>query len=246
MTGQPKIEIFNTTDELFHAAAEAIAGYLAAAIRARGRASFVLTGGNTPKAVYELLAASPLSEHLDWRQVLLFWGDERCVPPDDPASNYGMAWRTLISRLLIPAENIHRILGELADPTEAAELYENGIRSTFPRESPPSFDLVLLGMGDDGHTASLFPGTTWDEERWVVANYVARLESNRVTMTPRILNAARKILFLTSGSSKASALAGVLEDRTGAYPAKRIQPQSGDLTWMVDKAAASLLRHDAR
>lgn len=237
----PKVEIYAGADELFRAAAERIAATLEAALRERGAAAFVLTGGNTPKPVYELLAASPFRERLDWSRTHLFWGDERCVPPDSSQSNYGMTRKALISKLPIPSENIHRILGELEEPKDAAQRYETEIRRVFADASLAAFDLVLLGMGEDGHTASLFPGTLWDEEHWVVANYVPELKANRVTMTPRLLNTARRVIFLTSGAAKARALAGVLEDPASTYPAKRIQPLSGNLTWMVDKEAAAFL-----
>lgn len=240
------IEIYDSPDELSCAAAEKITAALEVALRGRRTASFVLTGGTTPKPVYEKLSASPFRERLDWKRIHLFWGDERCVPPESPESNFGMTWKALISRLSVPQENIHRILGELEDPGEAAQRYETEIRRVFADMSLPAFDLILLGIGEDGHTASLFPGTSWDEARWVVANYVPKLEANRVTMTQLPLNAARKVIFLTSGAAKAKALAGVLEDPVADYPAKRIQPTTGDLTWMVDKAAAALLSHEWR
>jgi 6-phosphogluconolactonase len=239
----PRVEIYDNADGLFRAASEKIAAMLEAALRERGTASFVLTGGNTPKPFYELLAVSPYHERLDWSHIQFFWGDERCVPPDSPESNYGVAWKALISKLPVASENVHRIPGEMDDPEKAALQYEAEIRRIIPDSSPPSFDVVLLGMGEDGHTASIFPGTHWNEERWVVAIHATgRLTTNRVTMTPRLLNAARNVLFLISGAAKAKALAGVLEDPASDYPAKRIQPPSGNLTWMVDKEAASLLK----
>ena len=239
----PRVEVYDNADALFRAASEKIAAMLEAALRERGNASFVLTGGNTPKPFYELLAATPYHERLDWSHIQFFWGDERCVPPDSPESNYGVAWKALISKLPVASENVHRISGEMDDAEKAALQYEAEIRRIIPDSSPPSFDVVLLGMGEDGHTASLFPGTHWNEERWVVANQATgRLTANRVTMTPRLLNAARNVFFLISGAAKAKALACVLEDPASDYPAKRIQPPSGNLTWMVDKEAASLLK----
>ncbi len=246
MTTQPKVEIYRTSDELYQAAAERIVSTLEDALRERGSGSFVLSGGNTPRSVYELLARPPWRGRVDWSRIQLFWGDERCVPPEDPSSNYGAAWRALISRLSVPSSNIHRILGELEDPRDAARRYEAEIRLAFGHESSPAFDLVLLGMGEDGHTASLFPGIVWDERKWVVANFVPKLNANRISMTPCLLNEARKVIFLTSGSSKSQALAGVIEDRNAVYPAKRIQPRKGELTWMVDSAAAALLKPESR
>jgi 6-phosphogluconolactonase len=241
---RPKVEVYDGPDQLSRAAAERITAALEESVLRHPTAAFVLTGGNTPRPVYELLGSAPFRERLRWEQIHLFWGDERCVPPENAASNFGMAWRSLISRVSIPAENLHRIQGEIPDPEAAAWHYEEEIRRLFPAETLPSFDLILLGMGEDGHTASLFPGTSWDENRWVVANYVPKLDANRITMTPLLLNAARRIIFLTCGSEKAEALAGVLEDSAARYPAKRIQPQTGDLTWMIDKTAAALLTHN--
>ena len=161
--------------------------------------------------------------------------------PINPESNYGMARQTLLSRIPVPENRIHRILGELEDAEKAALRYEAEIRRTAAGTEIPSFDLVLLGMGEDGHTASLFPGTVWDADRLVVAVWVPRLERTRISMTPRILNAARRVIFLTAGTAKAPALAKVLEDPANDYPAKKIQPSADSLTWMVDKAAAALL-----
>lgn len=240
---RPRVEVYDNADALFRAASEKIAAALEAVLRERGTASFVLTGGNTPKPLFELLAASPLRQQLDWSRIQFFWGDERCVPPDSSESNYGMAWKALISKLPVPTENVHRIPGEMDNPERAALQYEAEIRRITPDPFPPAFDVVLLGMGEDGHTASLFPGTYWNEESWVVANHApGRLTANRVTMTPRLLNAARNVFFLTAGISKAKALASVLEDPASDCPAKRIQPVSGNLIWMVDKDAASLLK----
>jgi 6-phosphogluconolactonase len=153
-----------------------------------------------------------------------------------------MAWKSLLSRVPIPPDHVHRMPGELADADMAARRYETEILKVIPGPREPSFDLVLLGMGEDGHTASLFPGTLWDEEMLVTGHYVPRLDSRRITMTPRLLNAARAVVFLVSGSTKAKALAGVLEGPQGVYPAQRISPARGTVTWMVDAAAARDLK----
>jgi 6-phosphogluconolactonase len=237
----PRVQIFPEAETLARAAAEEIALALESAIRKRGSAIFVLTGGNTPKPVYETLSSSPYRERVDWERIDFFWGDERCVPPDHPESNYGMARQTLLSRIAVPESRIHRILGELEDGEKAALRYEAEIRRAAGSVAVPSFDLVLLGMGQDGHTASLFPGTVWDEDRLVVAVSVPWLANTRISMTPRILNAASRVIFLTAGAAKAPALAKVLEDPTNDYPAKKIRPTAGSLTWMVDEPAASLL-----
>jgi len=238
------IEIFEDHAGLVLGAAERIVATLAATLKEKGSATFVLTGGNTPRPIYELLAQPPYSERILWDDVDFFWGDERCVPPDHPDSNFGMAWKAFLSRLPVRANRIHRMLGEPEDHERAALAYEEEIRRVTGAGDTPRFDLVLLGMGDDGHTASLFPGTRWDEDRWVVANYVSKFQSTRITMTPRILNEARSIIFMASGFGKAQALKGVLEDPESDYPARRIRPVSGTLTWMVDKAAASLIMID--
>ena len=238
------IEIFEDHEGLVRTAAERIAATLMGALKEKSSAALVLTGGNTPRPVYELLAEPPYSERIPWDRVDFFWGDERCVPPDHPDSNFGMAWKAFLSRLPVPENRIHRMLGELEDHERAAVVYEEEIRRVTGAGDTPRFDLVLLGMGEDGHTASLFPGTVWDENRWVVANYVPKLQSTRITMTPRILNEARAIIFMASGFGKAQALKGVLEDPASDYPARRIRPVSGTLTWMVDKAAASLISND--
>ncbi len=242
---KPILEIYSETNALFHAAAERIAETLETRLQEKENTTLVLTGGKTPKPVYELLSEAPYSNRIDWRRVHFFWGDERCVPPDHPESNFGMAWDALLSKIQPPASHIHRIIGEMNDAAKAASLYEAEIRNTLPGTGIPSFDLVLLGMGEDGHAASLFPGTHWEEERLVVANHMPQSGAGRVSMTPRLLNEAQAILFLTAGSSKAKALAGVLQDQRIDLPAARIRPAHGSLSWMVDRAAASLLIRDS-
>jgi 6-phosphogluconolactonase len=237
----PRVQIFPDVETLARVAAEEITMALESALRQRGSATFVLTGGKTPKPLYEILARSPYRERLSWERTEFFWGDERCVPPDHPESNYGMARQTLLSRIPVPENRIHRILGEMEDAEKAALRYEAEIRRAGGGAQTPSFDLVLLGMGEDGHTASLFPGTVWNDDRLVVAVSVPRLASTRISMTPRILNAARQVIFLTAGAAKSPALAKVLEDPANDYPAKKIRPTAGSLTWMVDEPAASLL-----
>jgi 6-phosphogluconolactonase len=189
-----------------------------------------------------MMASSPARARIPWGHIHFFWGDERCVPPDDPQSNFGMAWESLLSRVPAAQDHIHRMLGEMEDTDKAARRYEAEILGVIPGPREPSFDLVLLGMGEDGHTASLFPATEWDEERLVVANYVPKLGSSRISMTPRLLNAAREVTFLVSGTGKAKVLARVLEGPRGVFPAQRIVPARGSLTWMVDGAAAENLR----
>jgi 6-phosphogluconolactonase len=218
------------------------------AIDARGRFDIALAGGSTPKRLYELLTQPQYIDRIDWSRVHLFWGDERCVPPDDPRSNYRMARDTLIDCVPIPEDNIHRIRGE-GDPQRAAETYEHELRGLFGRpEGPPerSFDQVLLGMGPDGHTASLFPGTpaVTETHRWVLAQHVKQpLPMWRITLTPVVLNTAADVTFLVSGASKAERLRQVLtnEPREQVLPAQLIRPKGGQLHWMADAAAGALL-----
>src|SRR5881397_2629589 len=213
-----RVQVFPDARSLYSAAAEMICTILESAAKAGDRITFVLTGGTTPRPVYEMMARPPYRERIHWERVDFLWGDERCVPPDHAESNYRMAWDALLAHVPVEMDRVHRIQGELEDREEAALRYEAEIRHLLHGEQLPRFDLVLLGMGEDGHTASLFPETTWDERRWVVANYVPKLQSWRITMTPRILNQARHVIFLTAGAGKARALRGVLEDPLIDYP----------------------------
>ncbi len=244
MVNKPNIEIRVSPDEqtLYRTAADHIAARLESALHAHGEASFVLTGGKTPRTVYEMLAGPLYAGRIAWERVHFFWGDERCVPPDDPQSNFGMARASFLSKIPAAPDHVHRMLGEMEDADKAARRYEADIRKLYPGPREPSFDLVLLGMGDDGHTASLFPGTEWDEERLVVGNYVPKLGSWRISMTPRLLNAARAVVFLVSGDGKSKVLSAVLEGPRGIFPAQRIEPAQGTLTWLLDAAAAKDLR----
>jgi 6-phosphogluconolactonase len=216
------------------------------AVAARGRFTLVLAGGSTPRRLYELLGGEETQHRLDWAAVEIFFGDERCVPPDDAASNYRLARETLLDRLPAPPAGLHRIHGEL-DPPAAADLYEKVIRGSLG-QGVPRFDLVLLGLGEDGHTASLFPGSpALDErERLVVPSLAPVAPNSRVTLTLPVLQAAREVVFLVSGPEKAATLAKVLGGRTGEkgepLPAARVQPRTGRLVWLVDQAAARLWR----
>jgi len=210
----------------------------ARSIREKGRFAVALAGGSTPKALYELLAVE-YRDTLDWSKVHAFFGDERCVPPDHEDSNYRMAREALLSR--VPVGSVHRMRGELAPP-EAAALYEEELTSFFG--GPPGLDLVLLGIGEDGHTASLFPRTPalGAHDRWAVENPVEKLGTTRLTLTVPAINAARATIFLVSGESKAKALKEILEGNADPreYPAKLIRP-SGTLAWVIEREAASLL-----
>ncbi len=201
----------------------------------------VLAGGGTPRRLYQHLAEQPFCGEIDWPRVKLYWGDERCVPPDHAASNFRMAEEALISRIS-GGGTIHRILGEL-EPARAAAFYEKEIRRVSGN-GLPRFDLILLGMGRDGHTASLFPDTPnlSEERRLAVATTSPQPPHNRVTITLRVINAARKVMFLVTGGEKASILALVMADDSGAIatslPAALVRPRQGRLLWLVDRAAA--------
>jgi len=216
------------------------------ATAARGGFTIALSGGNTPAGLYRRLAAPPAVEWVNWPAVQMFFGDERCVPPGDPESNYGTVQRTLLSGAPIPDANVHRMAGELP-PAVAATMYEDELRNAFrlPPGELPRFDLILLGMGPEGHTASLFPFTAalGERRRLVVANHIPQLNANRLTVTLPVLNNAREVVFLVAGADKADALAAVLEGprEPERYPAQAIQPVDGRLTWLVDEASAAKL-----
>jgi 6-phosphogluconolactonase len=237
------VRILPDADTLADAAARLVVEHADAAIAARGRVSLTLSGGSTPRALHDRLASPPLRDEIQWSKVHIFFGDERCVPPDDPHSNFRMALETLLSRVPIPAENVHRMLGELP-PEQAAARYEDELRAFFGDE-PPCLDMVLLGMGDNGHTASLFPGLTavQEQQRRVVAEYVAEVGMWRITLTPAVLNLAREVMFLVTGAAKADMLRRVLEGPHDpeALPAQAVRPIEGEIIWLVDAAAAAQL-----
>ena len=237
--------VFDDADEVASAAADRFVEVAQAAIAERGRFSVALAGGSTPRRTYELLATSERKGSISWASVHIFFGDERCVPPAHPESNYRMAREAMISLLPIPTENVHRIKGE-SDPVTASRLYEQELRSFFNGAAAwPRFDLVLLGMGDDGHTASLFPNTpALDEQQaWVAANRVEKLATFRITLTIPTINHAAHVIFMVTGAGKAKRLSEVIHGPRDPerLPAQMIQPVDGSLTWLVDKAAASLL-----
>ena len=243
------VQVFADADELSDAAADLVVLRAAAAIASDGRFTLVLSGGSTPRRLYGRLASPRCRDRIEWAQVHLFWGDERCVPPADAASNYRMAREVLIDHVPIPPAQVHRIRGE-ADPATAAAEYEWTLRSILrgrdgQETTPPGFDVVLLGLGRDGHTASLFPGKTAGREttRWVVAEYVEPQAMWRVTLTPPLINAAQTVVFLVAGPDKAEALAAALEGPAtpDVLPAQRIKPGGAGPLWMVDRAAAARL-----
>lgn len=237
------LRVFTDGAELARAAVEEFTRRAEEAIHARGLFAVALSGGSTPRRLFALLAdpEEPFRDRIDWRAVHLFWGDERHVPPDHPESNFRMARETLLDRVAIPAANIHRVRGEEPDAARAAALYEDEMRAFF--HGAPRFDLVLLGLGADAHTASLFPETAAvrERERWVVAPRVEKLGAFRITLTPAVFDRAAAVIFLVQGEEKAGALRAVLARGRDPerLPAQAVHPQDGEILWLVDRAAAS-------
>ena len=234
------------TEDVVRAAAERFISVAQESVAARGRFAVALAGGSTPRALYELLALYQWSERVPWPQTHIFWGDERAVAPDSKDSNTRMARETLLDQVGIPAENIHPMRGDAADLEAAARDYEAQLRAM---NGP--LDLVLLGMGDDGHTASLFPGyaALHETERWCVATGISPTEPRvpRLTLTLPCINAAHHVLVLVTGGGKAARVAQVISGlkngvtNSEALPVQGVQPRNGDLTWMLDASAAQSL-----
>ncbi len=244
---QQDIRIYPTTPSLMEAVAQHLMQQAALAITARHTCTLALAGGSTPKSLYARLAAPPFRAQLDWANIHCFWGDERHVPPDHQDSNYRMTHEALLQHLPIAPDHIHRMPAELPDAREAADRYEDILRRHFAVSAPdvPRFDCVLLGMGPDGHTASLFPGTpaVRESRRLVTAAWVDTLQTYRITCTPVLLNHARQVTFLVQGKEKASMLRTVLEGprQPDACPSQMIRPQPGALTWFINQDAAGEL-----
>jgi 6-phosphogluconolactonase len=218
------------------------------AVDSRGWFHVALAGGSTPRQLYALASTEdPFRDQVPWARTQFFWGDERLVPPSSPESNYRMANEAMLSKVPVPAENIHRIPAELPDPEVAARRYEEELRRVFQLDpqGKPRFDLVILGMGVEGHTASLFPGSEWIHEntRLVVAAWVEKLKAFRITLTPAVFNQAACVMFLISGAEKAETLKQILEgpSRPELFPVQAIRPVDGSVLWLVDGAAASKL-----
>jgi 6-phosphogluconolactonase len=233
--------VYETPEELAEAAARHFVARAEEAITERGRFTVALAGGSTPERTYRMLAQD-YADRLDWSKVHVFFGDERTVSPEDENSNFRMVRETLLSHIRVGS--VHRMRCELL-PTEAAADYERQLREYFGTDGVPAFDLIQLGLGEDGHTASLFPETSALDisDRLVVVNPVLKLETSRLTLTIPVINAGGVIAFLVAGEDKAEALKEVLEGDADprAYPAKFVRPENGDLIWMVDRAAARLL-----
>ena len=239
---KPDVQIVEDAAQLSAALADLFIDSARIAIAETGRFRVALSGGNTPKTAYALLAQEPRRSAIYWRDVFIYFGDERCVPPDNEQSNYRMANEAFLSRIKIPLGNIHRMRGEV-EPDAGAESYAKLLVADM---GPlPRFDLILLGMGPDGHTASLFPGTPPlnDDALLVRAPFVAKFNTYRLTITPRVINNARHVIIATEGAEKAAALAAALQGAPDPekYPVQIVAPTDGALTWLVDRAAASQL-----
>lgn len=240
--------ILDNDEELAREAAELFVWLGQQALAARGCFRVALSGGTTPKKLYAVLVNGPCRAQLDWSRTEFYFGDERCVPPDHRDSNFGMAEQALFRPLNITPERVCRMPGEAEVPDVAARRYETLLRDRLRVPAPawPRLDLILLGLGEDGHTASLFPGTQALEERTrlVVVGTAPKEPKTRLTLTAPVINQARTVMFLVSGNAKAAAARAVIEDRAQdetRYPAKLIRPESGRLIWLLDRAAGSAL-----
>jgi 6-phosphogluconolactonase len=244
MTAAPDIFVLSTPGELFRAAANEFVTRASEAIAKRGRFCVALSGGSTPKSLYSLLAENA---SLPWTKIYFFWSDERHVPPTDSESNYRMAQEALLAKVPVPPDHIFRVRAEEKDAEAAAREYEHAIAAFFALQTGelPRFDLILLGLGPDGHTASLFPGSAAlkETERLVVANWVEKFKTYRITFTYPVLNSAACVMFLASGLEKAGMVHQILEDPSARLPAQGVLPENGQVLWMLDAAAASALQH---
>jgi len=258
-TSRATVRIYRDAEELALKAARRFARLADQYVVGCGRFTVALSGGSTPRAMFSLLAAHPFAATVPWSSIYFFWGDERCVPPDHPDSNYRMANETLLSKVPVPDQNIFRIPAETPEPERAAEEYAATLSKFFlagpgatrigtaPLSNLPRFDLVFLGMGPDGHTASLFPHSAALQagDRMVAANYVEKFAAHRITLTAATINNARNVTFLAAGEDKAEVLKNVLAgpSQPDLYPSQMIHPSNGTLLWMVDEAAARLLQN---
>jgi 6-phosphogluconolactonase len=236
--------VFDTPEQVARAAAERFVNYGVASIGDHGSFAVALAGGSTPRRTYELLGADEFKSRIDWSRVHLFFGDERMVSPDSLESNYRMANDALISRVAIPAKNVHPINGEKA-PAESAQLYEDELKDFFGAVDWPQFDLVGLGLGEDGHTASLFPDSDAlnEKTKWIVATNHPKTGQDRITVSLPVIDHAARVTFMVTGKEKAATLARVLrsDSAEGKLPAQKVRPVNGILEWLIDRAAASEL-----
>ena len=253
MAGSTEIRIAQDQEEWATAAATAVHESGRQAIRDHGRFLLALSGGSTPERLYHRLANAQSVNRFDWSHTIFFFGDERCVPPDHPDSNFGLANRTLFRPLNIGADHIHRMRGELSDPDLAARDYERLLRATVGSATGdwPQLDLVLLGLGNDGHAASLFPGTAAvaESQRWVTVGHAPSGPPTRLTLTLGVINQATVILFLVTGAAKAGIVKTILEPSNDPHrrlPAALVKPEGGRLIWLLDRSAAAELAGSKR
>lgn len=235
-----EVKIFEDAEKLNTAAADFFVESAKKILSKQKNFSVALSGGSTPKSLYQLLASEQYKNKIEWQKVLMFFGDERCVSPENEQSNFRMANETLLSKITIPKENIFRLRGEI-EPQKSAAEYEKKIKQTLGEN--PCFDLILLGLGDDAHTASLFPETDALDEisKLVIANFVAKFSAFRLTFTFPLINSAANILFLATGEKKSFAVKNVLTEKSEKFPASLVNPQEGKCFWFLDKPAASLI-----
>ncbi|MBS1947334.1 MAG: 6-phosphogluconolactonase [Bacteroidetes bacterium] len=244
------VHIFKTADEFNHAVADWMVDCIAKTLQTKDRFTLVLSGGNTPKALYQLLSTTPYRERINWEKIHFFWGDERYVPFNDNRNNARMAYETLLNHVPVPPSQIHVMQTENISPGKSAEEYEKILHQYFPfaihHSTRTTFDLVLLGMGDDGHVLSLFPGNSvvHEEKKWATSLWLERQDMYRITLTKTVVNKSKHIAFLTTGINKAPALKEVLEGQynPNLYPSQEIKPEHGELHWFVDEAAAELVK----
>jgi 6-phosphogluconolactonase len=238
-----EIHVSKNTADLSKDLADRIVTLIDATLAKQDRFTFVLSGGSTPKALYALLSESPYSENIPWEKVHFFWGDERAVPFEDERNNAKMCYDQLLNKVNVPAENIHIMRTDIS-PEESAVAYEKVLKSYF-KDDEPTFDFVLLGMGDDGHTLSLFPGTevVHESEAWTSAFFLQAQDMYRITLTAPVVNAAKYVAFMATGAGKAETLKSVLEgdQNLDKFPSQIIKPVNGELHWFVDEAAAAQL-----
>ena len=236
------VAIYPDLDTISQQAAAYIVRIARESVVTRGRFTIALSGGSTPRKLYGLLASEPYNSQIDWELVDIFWSDERCVPPDHPESNYFMAQEVLLSRISIPVAQVHRMPADQFNRDAASLTYTQEMQRAFSTNGIPDFDLLQLGLGPEGHTASLFPHqpSLHERERLVMPVTVPKPPPDRLTFTPPILNAARNVLFLATGADKADALHAVIEGpfNPDEYPAQIVRPPNGEVTWMVDSAIA--------
>ena len=244
-----QLHIFKTADVFNRELADWMVGCIRDTLQRQNRFTLVLSGGGTPKALYELLAGPSYHDKIDWGKLHIFWGDERDVPFSDSRNNAKMAYETLLDHVPIPVSQIHVMQTEAISPEDSALAYETILHQYFPGPAAHftgnTFDLVLLGMGDDGHTLSLFPGTdiVREDRKWVAAYFLKAQNMYRITLTKAVVNKAARIAFLTMGNNKAPALKEVLQGayHPDVYPSQEIKPENGELHWFVDEAAAANL-----